>query len=155
MMACGHPANGTYTTGWLEVDCCTLCVSAPAPEQRERARTPRPAPRLEGRVAECHCGRTAASSKDLAYFEYLGSPQPAHDVCARCGHGIGAHMRDGAGLHHHDGAPVGVDGCEARGGYAALGAVHDRPCECREFVPGAMLPARETDRFYCGCRGWD
>jgi hypothetical protein len=86
-------------------------------------------PALDGRTAKCDCGRTAPSSLALAFFEFRGAGSRHATERCECGYYESAH-----------GAPAGT--------YSSR--TLSKPCP--EFKPRG--PA-ETDRYYCGCRGWD
>jgi hypothetical protein len=84
--------------------------------------------KVEGRTATCvYCGRKEPSSRGLAFFEYLGTGSEEADGTCHCGY---------AELVHQEINP-----------YTGRKGVTDH-----EFQPKGP---RETDRYYCGCRGWD
>lgn len=87
-------------------------------------------PSLEGRMAECSCGKTAPSSPALAFFEYRGlGSESAEKSCEVCRYNLVVHdpeyrktlVGGGPKWTEHEFIPVG-----------------DR-----------------QDIYYCGCRGWD
>lgn len=120
MMKCGHAANATDPEGKPG---CSICIGL----GRGADEIDDAPPNLEGRMAQCSCGRIAPSDpKALAFFEYCGpESQDATNICA-CGYAHVAHTPD----------------VMARN--AAL--------KCTAFTPRGP---RELDRYYCGCRGWD
>lgn len=81
---------------------------------------------LEGRTARCYCGAEAPSRPDLFGFQYLGLDSPeSRETCKHCRYKEVAHV----------------------------GNAHDRGRHiCSQFEP---IGPRDTDRYYCGCRGWD
>jgi hypothetical protein len=88
-------------------------------------------PRLAGRVARCAygCGNTTPSDHPTwrPFFEYLGEgSREATNLCT-CGYS--------EVVHHPINTTTGRPG------------VTDHP-----FTPKG---GRDTDRYYCGCRGWD
>lgn len=93
---------------------------------------------LAGRTAKCGCGQAAPSSPTLAFFEFCGDGSTDAGRCV-CGYYECAH--DPAYMetlvHGRDGKrrPTVVESGR-----------------CSGFVPRG---GAETDRFYCGCRGWD
>lgn len=90
---------------------------------------PRPVvtPDLSGRFAECSCGRREPSSVSLAFFEFRGEGSlKSREICRNCAYLLIAHTSE----------------VMAR----------NKALKCRNFVPHGPY---ETDRFYCGCRGWD
>lgn len=85
-------------------------------------------PDLTGRVARCTygCGSESPSSKNLAFFEYLGEgSREAQTKCKNCGYAEVAHTAEKRAKNHRI---------------------------CSTFAPTG---ARATDRYYCGCHGWD
>ena len=86
---------------------------------------------LTNRIARCgykSCTKTAASSKDLAFFEYQGlGSKNAELLCGECG------------MHEVVHAPINPS--TGRPGITN----HD-------FTPKGDVG---YDQFYCGCRGWD
>lgn len=85
---------------------------------------------LTGRTAVCSCGKTQASSEDLAFFVFRGAgSHAAVSGCATCGYHEIAHTR-ARELHEPH-----------------LARLLDH-----EFAPHG---GHETDWYYCGCRGWD
>lgn len=91
---------------------------------------------LEGRVARCGCGREAASSEALSFFEFCGdgSREAAYCVCgfAECA---------------HDPAEQAKNGPSGR-----RTVIEDGRCKGGKYEPRGD---RGHDRWYCGCRGWD
>ena len=93
---------------------------------------------LTNRVAKCHCGETRPSvdalDGKLAFFEYRG---PGSDTeannCAACGDHAVTHT-------DYSGPDKWHETLKKRG------HLNDHP-----FVHAP----RDTDVFYCGCRGWD
>lgn len=88
-------------------------------------------PPLEGRFAECaylpHGHARMPSSYDLAFFQFRGEgSREATEICV-CGYARAAHDDDGRlRMNLNSKCP----------GFAARGA-------------------QETDKYYCGCFGWD
>ena len=89
-------------------------------------------PDLTDRVATCSdCGSMVLSSFNLPFFKYQGpGSREATEMC-RCGFHQVAHT------------PEALAKAEASG----------YPRTCREFRPNPE--GRQTDSYYCGCRGWD
>ena len=82
---------------------------------------------LTGRYASCTCGTTVPSSLGLAFFEYQGEGSGDAVSLCKCGYHAIAHGE----INPRTKRPGITD---------------------HEFTPRG---GRETDRFYCGCRGWD
>ena len=89
---------------------------------------------IEGRVAQCGCGKSSPATEVLGYFyEYQGEGSDfANEMCGgtdekRCGFFRRVHE------------PINP--------YTGREGITDHP-----FTPRG--PAG-LDRFYCGCRGWD
>lgn len=83
-------------------------------------------PNLEGRKARCTCGRTEDSSLDLAFFKFCGpGSREATVVCKNCRYHDVAHRPEIWAKNEH---------------------------VCHNFEP---IGSFDTDRFYCGCFGWD
>lgn len=84
-------------------------------------------PSLVGRVAQCGCGRTEPSNRDLAFFEFKGEGSDAALThCKNCQYSQPAHTPEAM--------------------------ARNTRLKCTNFEP---LGAYEMDRFYCGCRGWE
>lgn len=89
-------------------------------------------PDLSSRKAHCTygCGESAASDNpNLAFFEYQGAGSFSAGLCKHCGYA----------KNPHEGQPFGRPNVVDAGlcpGYEARGDIG-------------------SDRFYCGCRGWD
>ena len=92
-------------------------------------------PNLTGREAVCGCGTRRPSSLDLAFFEY-------------CGPG----SRDAVGMCVCGYADVAHDPNVMRTRVPSNRQTVIELEKCSGFRPRG---ARETDMFYCGCRGWD
>ena len=87
-------------------------------------------PSLEGRFAECaYGGARVPSSYDLAFFEYQGPGSPRATEHCKCGYYRVAHEYN-------------------------ANRVNKEPIKCRV---GGFKPAgpSATDKYYCGCHGWD
>lgn len=96
---------------------------------------------LEGRTARCYCGSTAPSSRNLAFFEFRGEgSREASETCGVCGFHEIAHDPTAEHMARIEGGATRYENLMKR-----VGGIHD-------FTPKGGV---DTDRFYCGCRGWD
>lgn len=88
-------------------------------------------PDVTGRTAECayRCGSREPSSHGLPFFEFRGAGSEEAENHCKCGYHRVAHEYN-----------------ENR--------VSKEPIKCRV---GGFKPKgpQETDRYYCGCHGWD
>lgn len=83
---------------------------------------------LEGRTAQCSCGATSNSSTSLPFFEFRGEgSENATKLCGACGFHVDVHNP----INPSTGRP-GITN--------------------HAFQPKGDVG---TDKFYCGCYGWD
>lgn len=126
LMKCGCRSNSLYHgRGDAKID-----PPIPACVVHECYEPAATAPDLTGRIAKCGDHAPKPSSLDLAFFEFCGpGSREATDICV-CGYATVAHEK------HAGKCP---------------------PNSKNRSQTGAFKPrgAREFDRYYCGCRGWD
>jgi hypothetical protein len=120
ILDCGHTTNGTDGDG------NPVCVI-------DDSRIIAVEVDLSERLARCgyiSCGRTAPSSRGLAFFEYKGpGSKSAIESCGNCGSHQVAHQE--------------INPSTKRPGH--------KHGVC-EFTPKGDAG---YDEYYCGCRGWD
>lgn len=120
MMACGHTDNAKAKRPDGDIPACVICGTTQVADGL---------PNLEGREAQCSCGRKTASTMNLAFFEFRGEGSTRSlTTCADCG---------SAEVLHREFNPV----------TQRPGTKLDH-----KFVPRGAF---EFDSFYCGCYGWD
>ena len=143
MMTCGHAANATMTSkGGLRLSvpiaCCAICGCVEIATRE---------PDLTGRFARCSYQSShpsdgkppVPSSRDLAFFEYRGPGSATAELCRHCGYAPRAHEPAYMGT-------LVLVGGKRRPTVVEAG-------ECPGYEP--LTEGRETDSYYCGCRGWD
>lgn len=119
---------GHAANGWTRIDGLSVPCCIICDEIRVKM-----VPDLTGRMARCayfkDCGNEQPSSMDLWFFEFLGPGGAEEKHCNICGYYAVAHelINPGTGRPRPE------------------RTAHD-------FVP---RPPRDTDRYYCACRGTD
>jgi hypothetical protein len=102
-------------------------------------------PDLTGRNAVCtYCRSEVPSNPNLPFFEYLGVGSRDAE---RCVHPKPLY-RGGVWQTHNP-----ETGAEWRCGLREEGHQPGRTGADHSYMAGDF--SRETDRYYCGCRGWD
>ena len=139
MMKCGHAANAIHHRhDGTDAPCCVICFNLD-PGATIVEENP---PSLEGRTAVCTGCKNRPQSQQpsawtLPFFEYCGEGSRTSKLCKHCGFTADGHpSQGGTGNYSKSDKPIrGL--CEHRG---------------LLYEPRGDTG---TDKFYCGCWGWD